>query len=564
MARTSSVSGVLIGLCLLAVCDSVPAAERPALVVLVSVDQFAYEYLERFHRSFVPDGFVRRCEQSGTQFTNCHHAFAFTFTGPGHSVLGSGAFPSETGIVANDMYDRQTGKLVYAVADPEAVLIGKTASDDRPVSPKSLLCDTLGDRLKLATRGQAKVFAVAIKDRAAILLVGRGADAAFWMSNAGEWITCNFYRSDVPGYLRVLNQAVPQLAGRSWDRLLPPEAYQHGTVEDNFAEQPAFGMTPGFPHVLPAASDANFVKQIAGSAFGNDVTLAAAREVLIHERLGQDDVPDLLAINLSSNDYVGHAFGPHSLEVEDITYRTDQALGHWVDFVNEQLRGRPWLMVVSGDHGVAPIPELAQQRFKIPAQRDPLGKTDAAGNWTEIAAALDAHLRAALQVATDQPSLVQAVTEYQVYFRLEHPALAGERHAAAERLARDWLLRNPYIVAAATREQLLSGQTTNPLEAAFRRSFHPVRGGDVLFALQPYHFQGSKGATTHGSPWHYDTHVPLLMLEQGGTAAADSRHRGRIARAISTTAIVPTLARRMGVDPPSRCQTEPLLELLPP
>jgi predicted AlkP superfamily pyrophosphatase or phosphodiesterase len=538
------------------------AAERPALVVLVSVDQFAYEYLERFRNGFVPEGFVRRCETGGAWFTNCHHQFAYTFTGPGHSVLGSGAYPCDTGIVGNEMYDRANNRLVYAVADPDAVLIGKTA-DDQPVSPRSLLCDTLGDRLKIATHGRAKVFSVAIKDRAAILLVGRGADAAFWMSNAGEWITCDFYRRDIPGYLRQLNQAVPQLAGQSWNLLWSAEAYQHGVVEDDFGEQPAFGMTPGFPHVLVAATDKDFVKQLAGSAFGNDVTLAAAREVLSREQLGQDDVPDLLTINLSSNDYVGHAFGPHSLEVEDITYRTDQALGRLADFVNEQLRGRYWLMVVTGDHGVAPIPELAEQRFKIPARREPLGKTDKSGNWVEIAAPLDAYLRAALQVPASEPSVVQAVTEYQVYFHQEHPSLAGERHAVAERLARDWLLRNPFIVAAVTREQLLSGQIATRLEQAFRRSFHPVRGGDVLFALQPYHFQGSKGATTHGSPWHYDTHVPLLVLGQKEGASAGPWNHGRVAREISTTAIVPTIAALLGVDPPSLCRTEPLPELLP-
>ena len=339
----------LLTLLLLAVClgqrtaTSAEANARPKLVVVVSVDQLAYEYLERFESNFAEDGFFRRCMRNGAWYSNCHHRHAFTVTGPGHAVLLTGCYPGDTGIIDNDWFDRTTGKTVYCVSDPDTHLIG-TIEGDKPVSPRLLLAETLGDRLKIATRGQSKVFGIAIKDRAAILMVGRMADAAFWMSNNGYWITTDFYRSDLPGYLRQLNDSrdVWSHAGEVWDLSLPRERYQHGPTEDSFAERPVFGMTANFPHSRPPANDKNYIKQLACSPTGNDVTLGAAKELLIHEQLGMDEFPDLLTINLSSNDYVGHSFGPESLEVEDMTYRTDLQLARFVDTVNAQVR-RPTL-----------------------------------------------------------------------------------------------------------------------------------------------------------------------------------------------------------------------------
>ncbi len=537
------------------------AAERPVLIVHVSVDQFVYEYLERFQAGFSPNGILRRCEKHGAWFDNCHHRHAFTLTGPGHAVQLTGAYPSEHGIIENDWFDRSKGLPVYCVFDPTAKLVGKIA-DDKPVSPRSLLADTLGDRLKLVTRGKSKVFGVAIKDRAAILMVGRLADAAFWMSNAGEWITSDAYRDRLPGYLDEVNQSDPvgSLGGQTWDRLLPADRYQHGPQEDSFGEKPFAGMTADFPHTLPQKGDKNLVKQVAGSPFGNDVTVAAALAVFFNEQLGQDEFPDILAIGLSSNDYVGHAFGPQSLEVEDIMYRTDIALGKFADLVDEQLKGRSWIMTITGDHGVAPIPEVAA-KFGLPAKRNPLGDPDSkSGNIEALRAPLEAFLRKQLSVSDPDRDLVQAVTDNQVYLLPDHSALASGRCALAQSLARDWLLRHESIVAAVTRQQLLDGTATSKLDAAFRRSFYAPRSGDVLFALAPYQMQASKAVgTTHGSPWQYDTHVPLLML---GFGRSPLLKPGRYSMPTSPAAVAPTLARLLRVDPPSRCVEEAIVEVL--
>jgi len=570
----------------------------PRLVILVSVDQLAYEYLERFDKNFTDEGIFRRTAARGAWFTNCHHWHAFTYTAPGHTVQLTGCYAPTHGIIDNDWFDRRRGKLTYCVFDPDAKLIG-TTGEDPPVSPRPLLADTLGDRMKLETRGRSKVFGVAIKDRAAILMAGRMADAAYWMSNDGNWITSDFYRKDLPGYLRHWNEsrALRSLAGKQWRPLYDLSKYRHGKVEDSTDERAVYGMTKDFPHVLAKADDPNYIRQLAASPFGNDVTLAMARDVVAYEKLGQDEFPDLLAINLSSNDYVGHMHGPYSLEVEDMTYRTDLALAALFDDVAARMKDRRWLMVITADHGVSPIPEWAQKR-KLHAKRNPLGEVDRKTYMIPAAMErLETHLRDLLKLPSvkalaaksgdaeaaageapakpgpaktapakpsTEPRLVLAVIENQVYLNWEHPALPPARAGLVQRMARDWLLDQEGVALAMTREQLLSGGATTEIEQMVRRSFHARRSGDVIFVLDPYHFHGEAG-TSHGSPYHYDTHVPLLLLD-GYNAETGMRpepgmiSQGRFDRRVSPAAIAPTLAKLLGIDPPSGCVEEPLRE----
>jgi predicted AlkP superfamily pyrophosphatase or phosphodiesterase len=536
-------------------------ADTRSLVVVVSVDQLAYEYLVRFRAAFDDRGIFRRCEREGAWYANCHHRHGITTTAPGHSVQLTGAYPSTNGIVDNAWLDRATGKEIYCVFDPKARLVGPVAGD-LPVSPRNLIADTLGDRLKIVTAGRSKVFGVAFKDRAAILMAGHAADGVFWMSEAGKWITSDYYRDQLPHYLRSWNasEAGARFGGKSWDLLYDRSRYRYPPDTDNFGGRPLSGMTATFPHKIPEAGTRNYARLVAFSPFGIEITLDAARLMVAEEQLGQDEFPDVLTINLSSNDYVGHAFGPGSLEVEDMTYRTDRMLGEFVDFVNERMQGRPWLFVLTADHGVAPIPERTA-RLKIAAQRDPLVLDSKLGPGSAHQM-LEAHLREKLNIKEPEHGLVRAVLESQVYLREDHPALKGAAFAEAQRLTRDWLLAQPRVAAAITREQILSGGLNGPLEKALRLSFHPRRSGDVLFCLEPYDIEGSIAAT-HGSPWDYDTHVPLLVLEQGKSAATSRVPVGRCQRLVSPACIAPTLAVLLHVPPPGGCLEEPLWELLP-
>ncbi|MEO6625714.1 MAG: alkaline phosphatase family protein, partial [Burkholderiaceae bacterium] len=554
------------------------AAERPRLVVVVSVDQLCYEYLVRFRGGFAADGLFLRVEKEGASFVNCHHRHAFTVTAPGHAVQLSGAYPDTNAVIGNSWFDRVSGKTIYCVADPEEDLVGppppvktteatptpetkpadakekeKEEEDPTGISPRNLAVDTVGDVLKLATGGKAKVFGVAFKDRAAVLMTGHRADAAYWFhGKSGRWVTSTYYAKELPGYMRAINEgnSISQYAGQEWKLLLNSAAYQHYYPDDYPEERDPEGLGKAFPHKFALASDPKLSKQVLNSPFGNEVTLYAAGQVLVHEELGQDDVPDILAINLSSNDYVGHSFGPHSLEVQDLTYRTDRQLGEFLRFVEKQLAGKPWVLALTADHGVAPLVQYAKERG-LPAARNPLG------DLKVLQAKLEAHLRSELKARetdkTDKP-LVQKLSENQVYLQQDHPALAGESFLLAQRITRDFLLRESAVVAAVTREQLLAGGGEGKLNAQFRRAFHPRRSGDVLFVMAPYMVPGTS-CTTHGSPWQYDTHVPLLLL-------GPSIKPGRYERPTSPAALAATLSRLLEIESPSAAVEEPLVEAI--
>lgn len=420
----------------------------PALVVVVSVNQWSYDYFDRFAENFQAGGLVRRCQQNGVWFSNCLHGHAFTTTGPGHAVQVTGCYSDRHGIVGNDWYVRGEERLVYCVDDAGVALIGGV-EDDRAVSPRRLLADTLGDQLKLATRGRSKVFSVAMKDRAAVLMAGHQGDAAFWLSKSGNWITSDYYVDVLPGYIRQLNEnrTIHRYENRLWDLRLAADQYRHGVPEDSFDEKPTNGMSASFPHRVPAADDQDFVPVLTCTPFGNEYTLNAASQVLVNEQLGQDEYPDLLAVNLSTNDYVGHRYGPYSLEVEDLTYWTDDHLGAFARQIDDHMKDRNEVMFVTADHGVAPIPERAA-RWRLPAARAPFGQADeGTGNFSALQHQSEAYLNQTLE-AVDETPLIEAFFGTSIYLNNAHPLVQIDGGAAIARRARDWIVLHKAVATA--------------------------------------------------------------------------------------------------------------------
>lgn len=542
----------LCSACLLSFLPATAAEpSQPRLVVVVSVDQFCQDYLIRFRDNFADAGLFHRVAQEGAAFTNCHHQHAFTITAPGHSVQMTGAYPSANGIIGNNWRDRYTGKDMYCVADPDVTVIG--FSSGKGMSPKNLRVNTVGDVLKLATEGKGKVFGVAIKDRAAILMTGHLADSAFWLQD-NYWVTSSYYRSDLPPYLRVLNEGktIERFRGKKWELLLAKEKYHNQGPDANNFENPPKGFDAAFPHELPAAGVGNadqFGDAVLFTPYGNDLTLEAARAIVLGEQLGQDETPDILAINFSSNDYIGHAYGPYSLEVEDVTYRTDLQLGEFTRFLDEEVGPGRWTLALTADHGVCPIPEYAAER-KLPAKRNPLG------DLKQRKQELEARLRKVLEVPSDSNKpIVVELTGSQVMLDWDHPHMQGDRFALAQKATRDWLLAQPRVNFAMTRDDLLAGGEGR-LQAQLQKAFNPHRSGDVLYVLDPYCITGGSGkGTTHGSPWHYDSHIPQLLLGCG-------IQRGQFSRKVSPAALASTVALLLGVDAPGGNVEQPLKEAL--
>lgn len=533
----------------------VAAQAKPRLVVVVSVDQLCYRYLKHYRQGFAEDGFFRTARRDGASFSNCYHRHAFTFTGPGHSVLLSGAYPNRTAIIGNGWFDPIWGRDRYCVEDPDEQLVGLPEGEGgAAMSPASLQAETLGDVLKRCTAGKAKVFGVALKDRAGILMAGRRADAAYWFNNR-RWVTSTYYRDDLPGYIRTWNESrvAEQYTGATWDLLLPRERYIVGRPDDYEHEGDAYGLGRAFPHTLAAADDPKYDKQLPVTPIGNQLTLEAALMMIEFEELGVDNVPDLLAVGLSSNDYAGHQYGPYSLEVQDITFRTDQLLGQFVQQLDERVGRGNWTLALTGDHGVAPLPEFLEELGLPPRQRNPLGDA----GLDEFQQRLEGKLRQALGQPPEGERYVLAAETNQVNLNRDPAVLAGARLRRAREVVKAAVLENSAVHTAYTRDEIL--QTRNGsgrMMAHFQKAFHPERSGDVLFVLAPYTIQSSY-PTTHGSPWPYDTHVPLLFLGAGVRA-------GEYARQCSPAQLGPTLARLLDVEMPMHAVEKPLWEALEP
>ena len=536
----------------------------PRLAVIVSVDQLCYEYLDRFRAGLRADDFFRQVEARGAWYTQAHHRQAFTVTAPGHAVLMTGAYPNRNGILGNDWYSRVAGKMVYCVEDVQYPIVGTPAgaAELKGVSPKSLSAETLGDVLKRVTGGQSKVFGVTLKDRAAVLMTGAKADGAYWFdSKSGCWVTSRYYRAELPDYVRELNEAgvAERYAGRVWELSRDAASYRVHYPDDSLFEGDYEKLGRGFPHTLAVDDPVRLRKQIATTPFGNDLALELAERVLRNEQLGRDDVCDLLAVGFSSNDYVGHTFGPHSLEVEDMTYRTDAQLGRLVRLLDELVGPGQWTLALSADHAVAPIPEYAAS-IGLPAKRNPLGDV------VKLRARLEERLVEQFGPPASGKTYVENLDATQVFLRA---CDVGERGPEIRRAVQAFLREQPGLAVVLTREELLdpNGPTVELPEKLrqltppgstprdqFLKAFHPQLSGDLLLAFVPYSWQGMTKAT-HGSPWVYDTHVPVMWLGRGVTPA-------RVNRPVSPAAIGVTFARLLGVPAPAQNEEEPLVEVL--
>ncbi|HEY4649543.1 MAG TPA: alkaline phosphatase family protein, partial [Gemmatimonadales bacterium] len=515
-------------------------ATPPRLVVVISIDQFRADYLQRFSKYFGSGGFnllLRR----GANFTQAHYQHSVTQTCPGHAVILTGSYADRNGIIANTWYDTASHKAEYCSADTAARLIG-VGSEGR--SPKNLLVSTVGDELKGATKGRSRVITVAGKDRSAIMLGGHDADAAYWTEDT-LFVSSTYYMKELPAWVQRFNTSgdVTKYQGLIWDRLLPKSDYAMMGPDDVAAEREAGGMGRTFPHHLGRiqSSPTNFLEGFQTSPFENEVIVDFAIEAITEEGLGQDDAPDLLGIGFSANDLVGHSYGPDSHEMMDITIRTDRLLERLFGVLADRIGLDHVAIVVTSDHGVAPLPEVRHMRDP----RSSGGRIDPA----VIAAAAEQALRA--QYGTprrpgfvDQPSWITYQGWPWLYLNLD--ALRDRRIdlGEAERVAQRAVQRVPGVARALTATELQRERASNSHSRA-EFSFYPPRSGNIYYELSPYLLPEPKSqGTTHGSPWEYDTHVPMLWLASG-------IRPGNYGDSVGVADLAPTLSALLGIPAPS-------------
>ncbi|HEY0170141.1 MAG TPA: alkaline phosphatase family protein [Pyrinomonadaceae bacterium] len=530
------------------------ALRRPRLVLLIAVDQFRYDYLERFGDLFGAGG-LRRLLRDGASWAECNFDHVPTETAPGHATMMTGAWPSETGIVANDWYDRAEGKRVNNVQDDTVRPLG---GGDREAasSPRNLLASTLGDQLKMATAGRARVVGVSSKNRGAILPAGRMADAAYWYSTqTGQFVSSTYYFDRLPDWVARFNAARPadKFFGAKWERLLPAAEYERRAGPDDTPwERGTDKRSYVFPHVLDGGlkePGPGFYSALDYSPYSNDLVLSLAEAALANERLGEDEDTDVLTVSFSANDIVGHRYGPYSQEVMDITLRVDQQIERLLKAVDARVGLANTVVAFTADHGVAPSPEHAT------AMRLPGGRV----RVTDVMTAVRNRIRARYGKPGERDTTedyVQIFSNGHIYFNRAALDRDGVRQEEIERVAGEAALAVPGVSRYFTRTQLTTGAVP-PADAVARRVLHgynPRRSGDVVVIQESYKYLSDYTAiANHGTPYRYDTHVPLVIM--GGGVVP-----GRYLQPSTPADIAPTLARILNVEPPSNATGRVLSE----
>jgi predicted AlkP superfamily pyrophosphatase or phosphodiesterase len=523
---------------------AVTPERKPKLVVVVVVDQLRRGDLDRL-APWLTGGFKRLRDEAAV--LDGHYGQQNTYTGPGHALIASGSYGYINGIFQNKWFNRATNRSESMLFDAQAKLLGMADADPGDDnSPRNFLGSTVGDELKMATGGAARVVALALKERGALLLGGRLGTAYFFSEKTGEMTTSTYYMQALPSWVQTFNaQKIPDKSfGAIWQRSLPPAAYM---APD---DQPWETEVRTFPHKLDGREKTpgpKFYEAFDNSPAGIDYTFDFARAAIDGERLGARGVTDLLAISVSPTDLIGHGYGNDAQETVDAIARTDRALGEFFKFLDRRFGRDGWIAAVTADHGASMPPEEAKQ-LGLDAERVKKAKIK-----TVITAALDARFgKGDWVVALEDPSI------YLNHKLIEERKLDA---AAVEETAGEALLTIPGFAGYVTRTNLLRG-TMPPTDAmrAVARSYFTARAGDVVAIQAPFSFWGKYGESdfggSHGSFYRYDTDVPLYLYGEPFRAG----YYGQV----EMVDLAATLARILGVSLPAGCEGKPLAETLAP
>ncbi|MGA9494427.1 MAG: alkaline phosphatase family protein [Terriglobales bacterium] len=501
---------------------------HPKLVVVIVIDQFRGDYLERYRDQFGEGGF-RLFLEHGAYFTDCNYDYANTRTAPGHATLFTGSYTSGHGIVANEWWDPQKKKMVTSVEDDTAKLVGVSTTAPG-ASPHNLSSDTLGDELKLATGGKARVFAISLKDRAAVLPAGFAGDAAYWIDpKSGDWITSTYYRADLPEWVGKFNGSRPseRRAEKFWNREWKDS---DGTILGSTAPRSRKDGTP-----------AGFYEVVGSTPFANEYQLEFARELVLYERLGAGSATDMLVISLSANDILGHQVGPDSPQMRGMALELDRQLADFFVFLGHQIGMANVWMALSADHGIAPLPDFAKT-LRLPA-----ANLDAKGLREEINSLL------AKKYAKKADYVVNL--DYPVAW-LNEEAFSGKKESDAENDAGE-AMRQVGLAGYFSKSQMARGETpATEVGRRYAHSYSPEGGWYVIGMPNPFQVGITKG-TDHATPFSYDTHVPLAFYGLAFQTGIYRTHAEPVDLAV-------TLASLLGINAPAKATGRVLTEALAP
>ncbi len=490
--------------------------------------------------------------EEGLYYTNTHYEHAVTLTAAGHATLSTGAHPAQHGIISNDWYDPDVQEWVYNTQDLDYTVIGKEPDPKVGTSPKNLLSSTIGDEIVLANNGKSRAFGVSIKDRGAILMAGFQGKAFFFDKAVGEFVTTTYYYDANPEWLTEWNDRnLPDtFRDDSWELMYPQETYTYGDSDDRPFEIPYKHLDNQFPHELAAESDADFYDGLTKTPFGDEITLDFLKTLVVAEAVGAGDYTDYLSVSFSSTDYIGHVWGPASLEYEDNLLRLDRTLADLFTFIHQEVGLQNTLIVLSSDHGVPEAPEHMHALGMDVHRHD-----SSEAFITQINRALYDRF----EIGVD---LVDTFVTPYLFLDLDQITMEGLSLSEVEFAVRDIVLNIPGFAYAIPHSQLQLGDfPDDPIYRRVKNSFHPRRSGHVYLIPDQYWYLYHDPVPAlvtgmHGTPWAYDRFVPMIFAGHG---VDQPRH---IHRPSAPVDIAATLAALLKVKPPSGCVGTPLPEML--
>jgi predicted AlkP superfamily pyrophosphatase or phosphodiesterase len=517
--------------------------KKPKLVVGIVVDQMRQEYFYKFQDRYTEGGF-KRLMNEGYMMKNAHYNYIPTYTGPGHASVYTGTTPSTHGIIANNWYVRKLEKMIYCAEDSTVTAVGGTASNGK-ISPRNMLSTTISDELQFSTNRRSKVVGIAIKDRGASLPAGHMGDAYWFDNRTGEFMTSTYYYEELPTWVKELNSknlAQEYLSGK-WETLFPIETYVQSIADDNPFEGPFIGMeTTAFPYDLPALMEYNDgYGLIATTPFGNSLTLDMAYAALEGEQLGKRGETDLLAISFSSPDYIGHRFGPTSVELEDNYLRLDRELEKFFNHLDKEYGKDEYLIFLTADHAVADIVDYMLS-VNVPA-----------GNFNTRH--ILTQMRGFCALSYGQGNWISNFSNEQVYINHD---LAKENGIDVETIQRElaeFLLRFEGIKEVYTASDMRRLDYLTGRKQLLQMGYNHKASGDLLLILEPGWLSSSWRGTTHGTGYTYDTHVPIVFMGWNIPKGESSRY-------VRIIDIAPTLSMLLNIRLPNGATGQPILEIL--
>ena len=521
---------------------SVVKDDAPKLIVGLVIDQMRWDYLYRFNSRFTETGF-KRLMKEGFNYEQTYIPYVPTYTAVGHTTIYTGGVPGTHGIMGNNWYEKSIGKTMYCTSDSTVQSVGGSGYAGQ-MSPKNMWGTTVADELRLATNFKSKVIGISLKDRGGILPAGHSANAAYWFDDKeGKWISSTYYMNQLPNWVQKFNdKKLPDnYMKKNWETLYPVNTYTNSGKDSVPYEAGIPGMSGvTFPYKLSDVTK-NIYTSFKYTPYATTYSFEFAEAAIEAEKLGKNTVPDFLALSISSTDYIGHEFGPNSIEVEDTYLRLDKDISNFLQYLDRNVGKGKYLFFLSADHAAAHVPGFLNEH-NIPA-----------GNYSERTMMTEAN-----KLAEDKfgiKNIISSAMNYQLYLNDEALNKSGKNVNEVKIFLMDYLRKQPFVTSVYETNMLSAATFPERLKMMLANGFNEKRSGDIQFIAKPGYFYGSGKGTTHGSWSPYDAHIPLLFF---GWKVKP----GKSYKEVYMTDIAPTIAAKLNIQIPNASVGKVLEEVM--